>query len=206
MALDFQAMQVEFYARGFADLNDGGAGVVRAKRWLNDAMHEIDDMNDWPYLNTTTTGAAPLTIADLGVIESVTNVAGLYTLRPRDRRDLRREYGDLTTAGTACFYYITGGSTINVFPVQASLTMTVDYWKVPVDLSANGDTPAMPDRFRMAIVDLAVERASRDRGDEVGAQAARAQGMSRLLLMEQRLMSLQHQAPQDFVEMVGDDC
>lgn len=204
MALDLAGLQAEFFARGFSDLSDGGAGVVRAKRWLNDAMHEIDDMNDWPYLNTTLTGTAPLTIADLGTIETV-GVADRYNLAPRDRRDLRHNYGDLATTGTAWAYYIVGGTTINVFPVQAGVSLTVDYWKVPVDMVANGDVPAMPDRYRMAIVDLAVERASRDRGDEAGAQAARAQGLSRLQMMEQRLMSLQHQAPQHFVEAVGDD-
>jgi hypothetical protein len=205
VALDFSGLQTELFARGFTDLNDGGAGVVRAKRWLNDAAHEIDDMNDWPYLNTTLTGTAPLTIADLGTIETV-GVAGSYNLAPRDRRDLRRNCGDLATTGTAWAYYIVGGTTINVYPVQAGLSLTVDYWKVPVDMVANGDVPAMPDRYRMAIVDLAVERAARDRGDEAGAQAARAQGLSRLQMMEQRLMSLQHQAPQDFVEAIGDDC
>jgi hypothetical protein len=86
------------------------------------------------------------------------------------------------------------------------LSLTVDYWKVPVDLSANGDVPSMPDRYRMAIVDLAVERASRDRGDEVGAQAARAMAESKIAGMTQRLMSLQHQEPQDFVLMDGTDC
>lgn len=205
MALTFADLQTEFLARGFADMT-ATADTTRIKRWLNDAAHEIDDMNDWPYLNATTTGTAPLTIADLGTIESVTNVAGPYTLAPRDRRDLRREFGDLTTVGTACFYYVTVGTTINVYPVQSGLTLTVDYWKVPTDMSAGGDTPAMPDRYRMAIVDLAVERGSRDRGDEVGAQAARAQGMGRLLQMEQRLMSPQHQQAQSFVGLVGDDC
>lgn len=205
MALDFAGLQAELLARGFSDMTSA-SDTVRIKRWLNDSMHEIDDMNDWPYLNTTTTGAAPLTIADLGTIESVTNVTGGYTLQPRDRRDLRAQYADLTTVGVAAFYYITGGSTINVFPVQSGLTLTVDYWKVPADLSANGDVPAMPDRYRMAIVDLAAERASRDRGDEQGAQAARAQGTNRLLLMQERLMDLQHQEPQSFVGMVGDDC
>jgi hypothetical protein len=29
MALDFTALQTEFYARGFTDLNDGGAGATR---------------------------------------------------------------------------------------------------------------------------------------------------------------------------------
>src|SRR5690242_13792062 len=129
MALDFAAMQVEFYARGLGDLNDGGAGATRAKRWLNDAAHEIDGLADWPYKMASTTGTAPLTLADLDVIECVTDVGNLSPLSPTDRRYLRVTYADLTATGTALFYYFTAQQTIATYPVTTN-TLTVDYWKV----------------------------------------------------------------------------
>jgi hypothetical protein len=49
-------------------------------------------------------------------------------------------------------------------------TVTVDYWKVGPDLSADADVPLMPDRFRMGIVHYAVASALKDRGDLQGAQ------------------------------------
>lgn len=207
MALTFTDLQTEFYARGFADLNDGGAGVVRAKRWLNDAMHEIDGQADWPYRESSTTGIAPLTVSDLGTVQAVTDTTTWRsTLQPAVKADLRRQYGDLTTAGSPVYFYLSGTNVINVYPTSTSLTLTVDYLKVGTDLSAGSDEPAMPDRFRMSIVDYAVERASRDRGDEAGARAARAQGDARIVAMANELLLIQHQGAQQYVGMVGDDC
>jgi hypothetical protein len=179
--------------------------TTRIKQWINLAMHDIDDQADWPYLQATTTGVTPLTIADLGTIEAVADTTGDRILMPVDRRALRDQYGDLTTTGTAQQYYMTGGNVISLYPAQASLTITVDYWKVGPDLSAGTDVPLMPDRYRYAIVDYAVALGMRDRGDLPGAQDARQQGDVRVAQMMQRLLLTQHQAAQDFVAPYGDD-
>jgi hypothetical protein len=138
VALDFTALQTETYARGLSDLNDGGAGATRVKRWINDAMHEIDVLADWPYKLASTSGAVPLTISDLDVIESVTDVGNLSPLTPTDRRYLRDTYATLTTTGTASYYYFTAQNIITTYPVTTA-TVTVDYWKVGPDLSAGAD-------------------------------------------------------------------
>lgn len=174
MALDFQAMQTELYSRGFDYLSDGGAGVTRAKRWLNDAMHSIDDLEPWIYLQAVTTGTAPVTVSDLGRIESVVDVANLHALTYLDRRDLTDSYGDITRAGRPEYYVVTGGTSVTTYPTSSSIVLTVRYLKVPADLSANGDTPAMPDRFRMAIVERAVAQAYRDVSNWEGAAQAQA--------------------------------
>lgn len=204
MALTLSSLQTEVYARGFDFLDDGGAGVTRVTRWLNDAMHTVDELADWPYLNTTTTGANPLTIADLRTIESVTDVALLNQLIPRDRRDLRNAYGDLTTTGTALYYYVTGGTTITTYPVTTN-TLTVDYWKFGEDLAAAGDAPLMPDRFRYILVDYAVAQGLRDTGDLQGAAEAQNAGDQRLQVMVNSLLRVTHQGPVQIVPLVGDD-
>lgn len=206
MALDFSALQTEFFARGFSDLNDGSTGLTRAKRWLVDATHEIDDMADWPYLITSTTkNAFPATISDLGTIRAVTDVASQYTLQPADLRWLRELYGDLSTAGTATFYYLTDATSFSVYPLSTA-TLTIDYLKASVDLSAGSDTPLMPDRYRMAVVHYAVAAAREDRGDAAGAQSARAQGDVVVARMGEKLLARQHQGPDQFWPAVGQDC
>jgi hypothetical protein len=55
MAFTLSTMQTEFQARGFADMTVA-ADLTRITRWLNDAMHDIDEMYDWPYLQTSTSG------------------------------------------------------------------------------------------------------------------------------------------------------
>lgn len=206
MAYDFATLQSDIFARGFQPLNDAGTGLAMVKRMINDSMHRIDSRFPWLYRNTTTTGAAPLTIADLGQIESVTDVAGKRTVQPADRRDLRRWYGDLTTSGTPLYYYITGGTQINLYPASTSLTLTVDYWKVAPDLSASGDAPLMPDRYRPVIIEDVVFKLARVRRDPDTAQIAQAARDEILGEMMRELLSPQLQATQDFVEMVGEDC
>lgn len=173
MALDFQAMQTEVFARGFDSLNDSGAGLTRVKRWLVEAAHEIDDLDRWPYRMTSTTGTSPITISDLGEIETVYDPASQYALEPRDRGELLRIYGDLTITGTARYFYLNAAA-VTVFPVS-TVTFTVNYWKVAPDMSANSDTPLMPDRYRSAIVERAVAKAYRDRDDLPMAEACLAE-------------------------------
>lgn len=170
MALDFQGLQTELYARGFDYLNDGGAGVTRAKRWLNDAMHRINDLEPWLFLQDSTTGTSPITVSALGRIESVVDVANRRALTYLDRRDLTDYFADVSQAGSlAEFYYVTGGTVVNTYPVSTA-TITVRFYKVQTDLSANGDVPLMPDRFRYAVVAYAAAAAYRDVSN--GEQAA----------------------------------
>lgn len=175
MALDFQGLYTELYARGFDYLNDGGAGVTRAKRWINDAAHHIDDLEPWLYLQASTTGTAPLTISDLGRVESVVDVANLNVLTYVDRRDVTDYVADLTTTGSPSMYFVTGGTVVTTYPLS-SRTLTVRYSKVATDMSATTDTPAMPDRFRMAIVEYAVAQAYRDVSNWEGAAQATEAG------------------------------
>lgn len=205
MALDFAALQTEVYARGLEYLDDGGAGQTRVKRWLNDALHEIDEAADWPYLTATTTGSAPLTIADLRTVECVTDVGNLNALEPVDRRVLREQFADLTQTGQPLYYFITGGTTINVYPANTSTTLTVDYWKFGPDLSADADEPLMPDRFRMAIVHYAAAAGLRDAGDLTGAADARQAGDGVVAGMAGSLLHPQHQRANVWVPAVGTD-
>jgi hypothetical protein len=203
VALDFVALRTEVLARGLSDMS-AGADLTRIKRWVNDAAHEIDGLAEWPYKLATSTGPVPLTIADLDVVLAVTDVSALRPLMPVDRRYLRSTYADLTTTGTADSYYFTSQTTLTTYPVTTA-TLTVDYWKVGPDLSADADVPLMPDRFRMGIVHYAVASALKDRGDEAGAKSAREDGDRVVSQMMGSLLNPQHQAPAQWIPLVGDD-
>lgn len=205
MALTLSSMQAEVYARGFNYLQDGGALTARVTRWLNDAMHEIDGLAEWPYLNTTATGTGTVTLTDLGIVESVTAVGLSMTLQPMDRRDLRDMFQDLTVTGAPWAWYLTGGNVVNIYPVNATTALTVDYWKVAPDLVAATDAPLMPDRFRMAIVEYAVAKAHLDAVNETSAQAARAAGDQIVGRMQTQLLAYQHQSSLPRVPAIGED-
>lgn len=206
MAYTFATLLSDVLARGYAQYNDAGPQLAMVKRMINDSARDIDGMYQWGYRETTATGTPPMAITDLGQIQAVTNVTGPYTLVPRDRRDLRQEYGDLTTAGTAVFYYITGGSTINVYPVQAGLTLTVDYWKTAPDMTADGDLPLMPDRYRRVIVEQTVIKLARLRQQDPVVASATQERDAIVAQMINELGLPQLQASQDYVGLVGDDC
>lgn len=202
---DFVALQTELYARGFDYLNDGGTGVTRAKRWLNDAMHTIDDLEPWIYLQASTTGTSPLTVSDLGRVESVVDVANRNPLRFLPRKDVTDYFANLAdTGGTPSFYFVTGGTVVNTYPVTG-VTLTVRYEKVSADLSANGDTPSMPDRFRTAIVEFAVAQAFRDVSNWEGAAQAQAQGDSIVRRMLEWHLGVQGEGTQQFISGSGGD-
>lgn len=203
MALTFTALQTEFYARGFDYLNDGSTGATRAKRFINDAMHAINEMEDWPYLQTSTTGTAPLTVTDLRKIEGVYDVTNRIALTRRSRGEMADVFVDLTTTGQPTEYYVSAGTTINVYPANTSTTLTVYYWKFESDLSNASDTPGMPDRFRYAIVEYAVAAALRD--DE-SQDALMAQTAGDAIIDRMRSWASFIEPRSSFVPLVGDDC
>lgn len=161
MARTFGDMQVELLDRiGQTDARF----AVRARRWINDAMHELDSEEEWDYLFASTTGSAPLTIADLDKVESVSDVASLNTLMQIDRESLIADVVDLTSTGVAAYWYKTSTTTIAVFPVSTA-TLTVKYIKFAPDLSTTTDAPLLPDRWRPAIVEKACAKAYRVLGN-----------------------------------------
>lgn len=192
--MTFAQLLTEFYARGFDYLNDGGAGEVRAKRFINQAYRDICEMDDWPYLTVTTTGTAPLTISDLGTIESIVDEGENRVISPADRRTLVETYPDLTLTGSAQFYYMTGASTIATYPVSSS-TLRVRYWRVVSDLDATTDQPAIPARYQYAIIEYACMRAYTDSDNPEMAQYCRAEGDRLVQMMRERLLYPQHQQP-----------
>lgn len=172
----FGDMQIELMDR----LGQTDARVaIRARRWINDAMHEVDSEEEWDYLFASTTGVAPLTIADLDKVESVSDVSGLNTLMQIDREALVADVVDLTSTGVAAYWYKTAPTTIAVFPVSTA-TLTVKYIRFAPDLSATTDAPLLPDRWRPAIVEKACAKAYRALGN-ANAEAACLNEYQRML-------------------------
>jgi hypothetical protein len=201
MAYDFTGLLTEFYARGFEYLSADTDGQTRAKRWVNDAMHAIDEYANWPYLEATSTGSSPLTIADLRVPDVVFDTTNQQVLSQRSSGELAQWAGDLTTTGAPNSYYVSSGTTINVYPANV-VSLSVRYWKFGPDLSAGTDTPLMPDRFRSAIVDYAVAAALRD-DESPDAIVAQAAGDLTVARMKDWASSL---APEyTLTALVGDD-
>jgi len=169
--VDFTALQTELYARGFQYLNDGGAGVTRAKQWLNDSYFELCALAAWPFLETTVTGVAPLTVSDVQKVIYVVDTSTGAKLQSVDVRELTDWYPKLDTTGSPVWWWLDGNTTLRVFPLNTADSLSVRYAKFPATLSASSDTPVVPARYHNLIVDGAVIRAYKDSDNLMSAYA-----------------------------------
>ena len=157
-ALTFATMQTELSDRGWSRLSATRLGYL-----INQARADLDNYACWPYRLASASGAAPLTIADLGVIEEVVNtaVSGSPALDYVDRRTLKDTYGDLTTTGVPQWFYVDNGI-VRTYPVGG--TLTVRYYKRTPDLTGT-QVPLAPADYHLLIIDMAEQRAHRGKGD-----------------------------------------
>lgn len=170
----FATLLDEFYARGFTYLDDGGDGEARAKRWINQAIAELSQLADWPFLEETGTGPAPLTISNLGRILSVVDSTSGLELYGREREGLIDYATDLTLAGSPSYWYLEGNSTLKVYPTSTTDQLSVRYITVPTDLSADADVSVVPKRYSNIVVDLAVCRGYKNKDAFEACAALRA--------------------------------
>lgn len=165
-------------------------GTTVLTRLVNDAYAWLVKQHYWPFREATSAGAAPLTIADLGAISSVTDTAnGNNKLDWCDRRTLVESYGDLTLAGTPNWFYVEGGTVVKTYP--AGGTLSVRYFKNAALLVADGDTLIVPDSWVQLVIDRARYRGFLRLADWEGATTLKAEINETLQAMIVDLMSTQ---------------
>jgi len=158
----------EFYQSGFNYILDNSQ-TPRAKRWVNQAYQELCGLEKWPFLRTSTTGTSPVTLTDYSRILFVRDTTTNFKLVEIDEDTLTDLQPNLTTTGTAGWYYVSyasGSPTVNAFPVTTN-TLQVVYYKNPAPLVSDSDVLVVPDQW----IDIVVLGAAR-RGylDGVDAQ------------------------------------
>lgn len=195
MSLTFTALKTEFAARGFDYLDSTRQGY-----YLNRAYRDIVTTEDWPFMESTATGAAPLVISDLSSVESVIDTTQQIKLEPRDRRNLTDDYStDLSTAGTPAFYYLTQGSVVNLYPTSSD-NLAVRYYKVATDLSSGSDVPLVPGSSnQLAIVDGACGYAYADSDNFSASQQAFALRDSIVEQMRETYLNWNRDKPDDYI-------
>lgn len=142
--MNFSDLQTDFFESGFAYLNDNGVGLVRAKRWINQAYLEICALEPWSFLEVTATGTPPLAVSDFDRAISVLDNTNHVRLEHSDFGSLVQSYPDPTVVDTPLYWYLTGGTTIGVMPPATTISLSVRYVKVPTELSNASDTPLLP--------------------------------------------------------------
>lgn len=185
----FLELQTEFYARGFDYLNQDSAGRTRAKRWLNEAfIEDVCDPHPWPFLETSTTAVAPVSISDLRDVLYVVDQTNSNTLDFSDLRDVIDLDVNPGRAGAPNSFYF-DGNTLSVYPTSSSAVLTVRYIKVPAELVDDNDVPEMPGRFHPLIVEGAIIRAYMDSDNYEAVAAVQARFDRRMERMVDSMFS-----------------
>jgi hypothetical protein len=159
---DFAALKDELTARGFGYLDES-----RKSRFVNQGYTDLCEEAPWPFLETTTSGAAPLSVSDVREVITVTNSD--RELEGRDRRWITDENPLLDQTGVGTYWW-RDGNNLRVWPVDVQ-SITVVYLRVPPALERSEDVPIVPERYHHLIVEYAVIRALRDRMNFDDAQA-----------------------------------
>ena len=149
--MNLGTIETEVKARGFSDLSDTRLGY-----FINRAYHSLCELYNWPFLEATTTGTAPLTVSDLRTVLYVMDTTAGEELYGYDQRTVRERDPKLESTGSPEIFFLTGTDTINVWPANTDHTLTVRYIEVPADLATDSDTPVLPARYHYLLVDGAV--------------------------------------------------
>lgn len=184
--MNFTELKTEFFARGFNYLEETAEDVARAERWLNQSYREILNLQAWPFLQATVTGASGAgfaSVPDLRRVRFVTDVSQTSGSQPGRQLvrvsldDLVAEGEDLTSTGSPDYYYIVSGTQVYAFRLGG--TVRVDYFK-RVNAMSGTDTPIFGDDYHNIIVDKAAIKAYRD-SDNFEAAAALQQDVDAAL-------------------------
>jgi hypothetical protein len=164
----YSTVEAEFYQSGFNYISDTGQSA-RALRWINQSYQEVCSMENWPFLRTVVTQAAPVSLPLLSRIVRVTDTStsGGNRLYEGDEDMLADLNPDLSLAGTPAYYYLTyaaGAPSLNVYPVSTH-TIEVVYFQNPTPLASPGDVLIIPDQFIDVVVLGAMRRGYLDGTD-----------------------------------------
>lgn len=122
---------------------------------LNTAKNNFEDAYPWPWLEDTTTGTAPLTIADLKQILYVVDTTHDCPLSGNDSRTLAEWDPGFTATGDPQYWWLDGLTTLKVWPLSTA-QLEVRYVKESPELADGSDEPLIPDRYCAIWLDLAV--------------------------------------------------
>lgn len=175
-------LRTQLRAKGFDFLDQD----PEVDRLLNVAYQEICDLEDWPFLQATAAGAAPLTVTDLGTITSVFDTVQRRNLELVTYDDLVRAQVDITQTGSPSHYWIDNTTIVKAWPVGG--TLSVRYIKDPALLVNDADEPVIPARFRDIIVTGAARVAAMDESAGQDQTALDAEYVRRLQIMRDKLL------------------
>lgn len=173
--MNLTAAITELKARGGSFLSD-----ARCTIFLNDAKNDFEDYYDWPWLEATATGTAPVTLTDLKNILYVTDYTRGTELQGVTARDIIAQAGpNIDLTGVPNYWWLNGAYILEVFPKNTTDTLKIRYTSFTAELSGT-DTPAIPPRHHNIWIDLAMVRVYKDSDNLAAAERLEVTAYQRL--------------------------
>lgn len=206
MSLTLGDMIATIRNHGFSD-----ADSTTLTDLINDAYEDIWTREAWPFKTTEATVSvtagddSPTMPADFGKVLAVgdnTNSTELEFWRA-DQLQLDT-IGSLTATGQPVIYYFLG-NTFKVYPVpDAAYTLTLKYVKTFTPLSADTDTPALPNNHRLVV--LGALASAYDMEDDTDLAVRFEQRFeNRLMRAREDWWVNQYDSPQFMYDIYGND-
>lgn len=189
--MNLGAIRAEVQSRGYQYVSDN-----RLNLWIRQGYRWICSLEPWPFLETSVSGQAPLTVADLSQILHVS--VGNETLRGADYRDIRDLDPALDDTGTPVMWYLTG-NTINTWPTSTEI-LEVRYVRKPADLFSDTDEPLLPEAHHPVLVDYGVMAGLKDNDEYEQAQGLRAVIDAQIQDLRDQIMVRNYQNPTQIVQ------
>ena len=184
-------IRAEVESRGYDYVSDS-----RLNLWIRQGYRYICALEPWPFLETSVSGQAPLTVADLSQILHVST--GDETLRGADYRDIRDLDPGLDDTGTPAMWYLTG-DTINTWPTSTEV-LEVRYIRKPAELTSDSSEPLIPEAHHPVLVDYAVMSGLKDNDEYEQAQGLRAVVEAQIQDLRDQIMVRNYQNPTQIVQ------
>lgn len=153
------ALRAALVERGYQFLDDGSPTEIN--RALNAVVKRICAWGPFSFMEVTPAAAAPpLQIPRLVAIRYVKRADGQ---RLRHERLEVLSDRDLTRADLAQCYYVTGGDTIKVWPLDTGL-LTVEAYARPLLMATDPDVCIIPASFSGLVLDMAHSELAKQNG------------------------------------------
>lgn len=174
---------------------------TRATRFVNQAYLQICSTFPWPFLETTATGAAPLTLTRPQTVLSVVDTTSQTWLQYLDRQAVVSQLDPtLAETGAPEFWWL-DGDVVTVYPASTG-SLSVRFVQQPVALVSDSDQVTVPLRFNDVLIDLATAKALRACGQINEARVVQQDADSGLERMRFALLSRQASGP-DYIAVYG---
>jgi hypothetical protein len=204
--MNFLEMQNEVLAHGFQQ----EVYRARVKNWLNEAQSRIARLLELPSLYATSTisavnGTDTYNLpSDVIRINGVTNATSPLELTyVEDPADINYSNQNGQNLGEPQYYAFTGTS-LRLSPVpNAAYTLTLDYYKAPSALAADGDTSSLPSDYHDVMISYALSRAYRSEDDMQMSQFFYAEFMRDLQFMGADRQAVVRDGPRQVPGMWG---